>query len=1256
MGNKIRILLLILTVSFLATAIMINNMVSKDDMLALDTKTLSTHIHEYEDIIDEHYRDSSLIKAFENVEVYPSHVLDFTQKQAEKNKIYYYIYKDHQPIFWSTNIYVPPTDAGVQSEISFIKDDNHSFILKQKSLAGNISILAMIPVKTQYTINNQYLHNKFSNKLIKTDNLTIAEYNDTVNVKNIYSKTGSYLFSVKLNPGKHDNIFMNIQFICWIFASLCFVILVNNICYMQAKNGKPWFSIFFFVATLILTRFVDLNTNWLASKSSLKLFDPKYYAYSPILPNLWAFFMTTIFVVWLVFYIRSIQHFLKPPIKNISPRLATITALIAIISIYFLSNLLFYHLSTLITNSNSIALDLTNLLSFDQYSWLNMLIICINMVILLYFIDSIIGILKYILPNTTSFLNIQLVALVTAIILNAIFVGENTFFNIFLAGVIMLRAYSRVRVSLSMSTFIITLVFLAFMTTSVYLRSLHHKVESEMKITLNQLEAEDDLNATSLFIDLEHKILSDNRLKQLFLISLPNTQTNIINTYLKKNYFNGYLSKFEFNGFYYFNDKPLNQYSNNKIEEYREKVINKSTKVPGTDHFYRLRSELGTQEYFLQFDIPIGNEEDQQVKAFLNLKNRAFGTSLPYPAILSDGQADFIQNTQNNESSFALYRDGNLLTQNGSYTYPSKDTQFDGKIQEYKSKEDLNGYFHVIYKPDQFTTLVVSIAKLNLWQSIAIFSFLFLCLYIFFIFFTVLLYIVNTITQKSFNFKSIKFHFKVITNRIQYSTRIQTMIIGVVIFAVIGSGLISFISISNQIEKSKFQQRQNYIVNVVKKVENSTQNAQNDSDKQISQIVEQLSQTTITDFNLYNKNGKLIFTSQPRIYETKLVSKYINPVAFNALNIVKKSDAFTNEHIVDFKYNASYAAIKNNDYDNLVYLNIPYFTSIDEETESQNLLLNTLLNIYTIIILVMGFLTVLVANSITKPLSLIGQKLSQTIFSNKPNEALYWERDDEIGALVKEYNFMIVKLEENAKQLRNAERDYAWREMAKQIAHEIKNPLTPMKLGIQQLSRSYAENDPKFEERFHKISNSFIVQINSLSKIATEFSNFAKLPDTMLTKINIIEIINKSATIYHNNQNTYIKILNNTDQEKIYVFGDRDQLLRSFNNLIKNAIEASIGRKKHLTSIILDYAEIGKIKVIVKDNGMGIPAQVLPKIFQPNFTTKSSGTGLGLAFVKKTVESLKGEITFTTYEGIGTTFTILLPLYNEAENLDQDNN
>lgn len=1250
MGNKIRILLLILTVSFLATAIMINNMVTEDDMLELDTRTLTSNIHKQEGIINKIFSDSALMKAFVNVEVYPSQVLDLTEKYRSDHRIFFYIYKNHEPVFWNTNIYVPRTDSGIQSDAVYIQEEGRSFIVKRKVLTRNTTVLALIPVKTHFAINNEYLPNSFSSKLIKTNNLTIADYTDSESIRNIYSQDGSYLFSVRLNQGKHNNVFMDIQFLCWIFASICFIILVNNICLMLAKQGHPWASVVFFALTLVLTRYVDLHTNWLASSSSRGLFDPKYYAYNAILPNLWAFFMTTVFIGWLVLYCRSILPYLKAQLTKIPNKFAPVLSFIALLSIYLISNLLFFHISTLITNTTAINLDLTNLLSFDGYSWLNILIFCINMVILLYFIETVVSILRSLLPNKIAFLNVQLITLVTAIVLNAIIVGENTFFNIFLAGIIMLRAYSKVRVNLAVSTFILTLVFLAFMTTSVYMRAIQDKMKREMEISVKQLDAEDDLNATALFSELENQIVNDQRFRQLFGISLPNTQTSVINDYIKTNYFSGYLSKFEFNGYYYFNDRPLGDYRNNKIDEYREKVINKSTKVQQTDNFYRVRSELGTHEYFLQFDIPFdGPDSEQVVQVFINLKNRAFGTATPYPVILSDSKTEFIRNYQNNNSSFALYRDGNLVTQNGSFTYPNTDEVFQGRIQEYVTLEDYNGYYNVIYKPDQHTTLVVSTQQLNLWQSIAVFSFLFLCLYIYFLLFGAATYAITLINQKSFSIRSVRYQFKLIINRIQYSTRIQTMIIGVVIFTVIISGLISFVSISGQLEKSKVQQRLTYALDVAKKIENSTAASVSNSESHILETVKRLSESSVTDFNLYNKNGKLIYTSQPRIYDMGLVSEFINPIAFNDLNVLKKTDSFIKERVVFFEYNSSYATIQNSEYNSVLFINIPYFTSTEEENESQNLLLNTLLNIYTIIILALGFLTVMIANSITKPLNLIGKKLSQTIFSNKPNEPLYWQRDDEIGALVKEYNFMIVKLEENAKQLRNAEREYAWREMAKQIAHEIKNPLTPMKLGIQQLTRSYKENDPRFEARFYKVSNSFIEQINSLSKIATEFSNFAKLPDTHIVKINMIEKINKSANVFHNSHNTHIKVINNTDYEKLFVLGDKDQLLRTFNNLIKNSIEASIGRKKHLISIILEHVDGNHIKIIVKDNGMGIPKEVIPKIFQPNFTTKSSGTGLGLAFVKKTIESMNGDISFVTFEGIGTTFTIILPIYEEEQ-------
>lgn len=1250
MGNKIRILLLILTVSFLATAIMINNMVTDDDMLELDTRTLAKNVHKQEDLIDKVFADSSLMKAFVNVEVYPSQVLELTKAYRDKHRIFFYIYKDHKPVFWNTNIYVPHTDVGIQADAVYIQEDSRSFIVKRKILTRNTTVLALIPVKTHFPVSNEYLPNSFSSRLIKTNNLTIADYTDSEQIRNIYSKDGSYLFSVRLNQGKHDNIFMDIQFLCWIFASICFIILVNNICLMWAKNGHPWASVVLFTLTLIFTRYIDLNTNWLASTSSLGLFDPKYYAYNPVLPNLWAFFMTTVSIGWLVLYCRSILPHLKEQLNRIPLKFASIVSFLALLSVYFISNLLFFHIATLITNSTAVNMDLTNLLSFDRYSWLNMLIFCINMVILLYFIETVVSILRSLLPNKISFLNVQLITLVTAIVLNALIIGDNVIFNIFLGGIIMLRAYSKVTVNLAVSTFILTLVFLAFMTTSVYMLAIKDKMQREMQISVNQLDAEDDLNATALFAEIEEDLINDRRLRQLFAISLPHTQTDIINEYIKTNYFSGYLSKFEFNGYYYFNDRPLADYPNDKIGEYREKVINNSTKVQQTENFYRVRSELGTHEYFLQFDIPFSDANNEQiVQVFVNLKNRAFGTAMPYPVILSDSKTEFIRNYQNNSSSFALYRDGNLVTQNGPFTYPNTDDVFGGRMQQYVTLEDYNGYFNVIYKPDEHTTLVVSTEQLSLWQSVAVFSFLFLCLYIYFLLFGATTYAIGLVTHKSFSLRSVRYQFKLILNRIQYSTRIQTMIIGVVIFSVLTSGLISFISISGQLEKSKVQQRLNYVLDVAKKIENNTATAFSNSESHIREIVKQLSESSVTDFNLYNKNGKLIYTSQPRIYDMGLLSEFINPVAFNNLNVLKKTDSFIKERMVFFEYNSSYATIKNNEYNTVLFLNIPYFTSSEEENESQNLLLNTLLNIYTIIILALGFLTVMIANAITKPLSLIGQKLSQTMFSNKPNEPLYWQRDDEIGALVKEYNIMIVKLEENAKQLRNAEREYAWREMAKQIAHEIKNPLTPMKLGIQQLTRSYKEDDPRFEERFTKISNSFIEQINSLSRIATEFSNFAKLPDTNVVKIDVVEKINKSANVFHNSHNTHIKVINNTDFEHLYVLGDKDQLLRTFNNLIKNSIEASIGRKKHLISIILEHQDEQHLRIMIKDNGMGIPSEVIPKIFQPNFTTKSSGTGLGLAFVKKTIESMNGDISFVTFEGVGTTFTIVLPIYREQE-------
>ncbi|MNY21061.1 Sporulation kinase D [compost metagenome] len=237
---------------------------------------------------------------------------------------------------------------------------------------------------------------------------------------------------------------------------------------------------------------------------------------------------------------------------------------------------------------------------------------------------------------------------------------------------------------------------------------------------------------------------------------------------------------------------------------------------------------------------------------------------------------------------------------------------------------------------------------------------------------------------------------------------------------------------------------------------------------------------------------------------------------------------------------------------------------------------------------------------------------------------------------------MIAALEESAVKLARSERESAWREMAKQVAHEIKNPLTPLKLGVQLLEKSWKEKDVNFEKKFERFNKSFIEQIDSLSTIASEFSNFAKMPDTKLEKLRLLPIVEQARNIFTNTEDAEITIFNNTTVD-VFVLGDKDQLLRTFNNLLKNGIEAGAVNGKCIIKIQV-FNDESHVFIEVQDNGNGIDPLLQDKIFVPNFTTKSSGTGLGLAFVKQAVENAGGSVDFRSVSAKGTTFYLSFPL------------
>ena len=254
------------------------------------------------------------------------------------------------------------------------------------------------------------------------------------------------------------------------------------------------------------------------------------------------------------------------------------------------------------------------------------------------------------------------------------------------------------------------------------------------------------------------------------------------------------------------------------------------------------------------------------------------------------------------------------------------------------------------------------------------------------------------------------------------------------------------------------------------------------------------------------------------------------------------------------------------------------------------------------------------------------------------NEKIYLESPgEEIAKLVDSYNRMIDELQESAVKLAKSEREQAWREMAKQVAHEIKNPLTPLRLSVQSFERKFDPDDPDIEKKVNEFSKTLIQQIDTMSNIATAFSSFADMPAQQNETLNVVKVVKLALEIF---QEDYIHFI--ADEEEIVAKLDRTQLIRVITNLVKNAIQAVPDVES--PRILVTVATVGDyVKISIADNGLGIADEYKHRIFEPKFTTKSSGTGLGLGMVKNIVENYGGTINFTSQVGKGTVFTIEFP-------------
>lgn len=564
---------------------------------------------------------------------------------------------------------------------------------------------------------------------------------------------------------------------------------------------------------------------------------------------------------------------------------------------------------------------------------------------------------------------------------------------------------------------------------------------------------------------------------------------------------------------------------------------------------------------------------------------------------------------------YIVFKDGKNISSNVKNTIPKSID----KLQEIKQDKLSGKYAYVVNHPVDNVQILSyrNIAGIN--RPLSLFSFILAVSGILFLLFFVMNKYVQIFPDALTTHEN---------NRTSLKGKIQLMVISLITFSFIIIGIVTTYHFQNILAKNRQEQQQQETSIILNHISTLTEGAENNDDA------------------LFITNNKL--NEIENIYNTPLM--VFNPNGdFQAGNTVGINYKMTfNEIRESYKGHEINLSIDNGKWKSVALYaktNSPYgFLSIGNNRVSDRNeildFLSTILNIFVFLFMTAGALAIFVSNSITRPITKLGEKI-RGFKIGKNAQQLEWQSNDEIGDLIKEYNNLTIKVQESADIIAKTQRDSAWREMAKQVAHEIKNPLTPMKLSIQYLQHQMKNNPERGPELIAKTSKTMEEQINNLTQIANEFSNFAAMPRTENEVVILNEIVEAVHDLFRKREDIDIHLSEPIDD--VIVFADHNHIVRILNNLVKNAIQAIPDGKRGVIDIVLN-TEQNNALISVKDNGKGVPEHMKNKIFEPNFTTKSSGTGLGLAISANMIESFNGKLYFESEEGIGSTFFMEIPL------------
>lgn len=1104
-------------------------------------------------------------------------------------------------------------------------------------------LVTLIPIAFQY----KYPHKYFQSSFVASKNIPAgtAIGEQGYEIKNL---DGRPAFHLQFNQDTYrlfrvDGWSGALSFLALLLACLW----IHKMCIEIGRRTKPIFGWLILFGLLVFFNFLRVNMGYPLGFENTAFFSPKVLASGSSIRSFPDLCFYVIFDTWLYLYIVKYV-----PLQNLFPLrnkfLAGLLHLVisAVLIIELFSGQASYMYSLIIDSKLSFVVNnLQNLTIFTFLGIGLMCLITLNFVFIISIIDSF---LKEIIPlKWLRYLAFTVICLTTILLLNnnelGAFYLTLLFFSV--AGLVLLNKFGlpianfahRKELAGTPHAYIWFLILCSWVTLEIFYFNFSKEKELR-KVYAGRLEQQDEALLYYSFNTVSEELQQDRLLKTFW--DNPSTQAaQSIDKHIIFHYLGGVFQKYQAN-IYYLNAQrqPVLQQDSSELA-----LLHRADSLSGKkmeEGLINLGNPLGKNMFWGLF--PIFDEAGKQKIGYVGIDFSTDNRPRKSPtALLLLPENNPSDEQYFKDYSYAVYRKHKLEAQAGHFSFPYR-SYFDTKNKAYTFK-DYWRYSDLFYRsaPDE---LILIRYQRNIGANIiSLFSYVLAIWLILSGLFFLINYFV-THPEKG----------RLWRNRFNLTIRAKvnwTIMITVFLSLIVVGGItVSFL-------KTRYQetQRQNlrnlmfyFGQSIVHFIENQKAGfalSNNQAPNQYPPLVyllNTLAGEQGLDINLYNSQGILMATSQSLLLQKGYLSELMNPVALNQLKGGMQPDWQGVEETGQLNYQSLYLPLRNKNDEIIAYLNLPYYGSQSNLKSEISGILTTLINIYMLIFFIAGLLALLISNSIVRSFYLLIEQFRKIRLEH--NVLIHWPYRDELGLLATEYNNMIIKVEKMAARLANSEREAAWRELALQIAHEIKNPLTPMKLNIQYLRKSIKDGHQDVSALAERISNSLIEQIENLNVIATEFAHFARMPEANPEIIEVSEQLKSLLNLYQKEE-VNIKLWSAPVNARIRM--DKSYFIRIFTNLIKNSLQAIPDGREGMIEVSVTNPEAGKIRIAVKDNGSGIPASLQRRIFTPYFTTKSSGTGIGLAMSKNMAEMSGGTIGFETHSGEGTEFFVILPAYSD---------